>query len=70
MTYPFPNVNGSTIEVRECISNFTQYFIWTHLFIHAARPMARFIVVQKWWLPALVSLRTKLGIHSHSLTIN
>ena len=26
-TYPFPNLNGASVEVWECISNFIQHFI-------------------------------------------
>ena len=27
MTYLLPNVNGGTVEVWECVSNFIQHFI-------------------------------------------
>ena len=34
ITYPFPNINGSTVEVWEWNSNFTPHFIGMWLLIH------------------------------------
>ena len=38
ITYPFPNVNGATVEVLERIRNFIQYFL-IDVLIHAVIKM-------------------------------
>ena len=42
ITYPFPNSNGTTIEVWKCTNNFIPHFTGIWLLIHLGKMMPKF----------------------------
>ena len=68
MDYPFPNFNGTTVEVWELISDFIALW-WMQLFIHAPTIgfFCRLLIVKLWYHRKICpSIEIQKAIHLHS----